>query len=412
VTTAQMVQSVSDSCASLNPGQVVIEQVTSDEPDNGLGDGDTANDIVIAPDCKAVQLRAERAGGGNGRVYSVRLRVQDAAGNVTRREFKVSVPLNQNGSPAIEDAPVATVVCGGGSALPTSNAARPAVPGDFDGDRQTDFAVWRGQQSDWLVLASTNDRLALTPWGAQYAPYNDVLAPGDYDGDGKADQAVYRRGNGTFYVRGSATGAVITQALGTGKDEPVPGDYDGDGKTDFAVWQAARGMWLIQGSGGQRLTLQWGAGDAPYFDVPVAGDYDGDGKTDLAVYRRGTGTWYIRRSSDGSALVQAWGNATDVPVPGDYDGDGKTNLAVWRGGEGNWYVLRSVDGKYQITAWGAARVGDVPVPGDYDGDGRTDLAVWREPEGTWYVRLSGNQDIRVHQHGQAGDTPLLACHPQ
>src|SRR6266498_4022264 len=45
-------------------GSVVIASVSSDEPeDNLLGaDGTTLNDIVIAPDCKSVQLRSERDG--------------------------------------------------------------------------------------------------------------------------------------------------------------------------------------------------------------------------------------------------------------------------------------------------------------------------------------------------------------
>ncbi len=69
-------------------GGVVITQVTSDEPDNGNGDGNTVNDIVIAADCRSVQLRSERAGPLNGRVYIVTLRVKDAAGNSTTKTVK------------------------------------------------------------------------------------------------------------------------------------------------------------------------------------------------------------------------------------------------------------------------------------------------------------------------------------
>src|SRR5215216_3367320 len=103
---SQMVESVGDNCAALSVNDVVIEKVTSDEPDNAPGnnDGNTVNDIVIAANCKSVQLRAERDGTRNGRVYVVTLRVSDASGNTTRSVFRVSVPLNQNGTPAIEDA--------------------------------------------------------------------------------------------------------------------------------------------------------------------------------------------------------------------------------------------------------------------------------------------------------------------
>ena len=47
---------------------MVIDKVTSDEIENGNGDGNTMNDIVIAGDCKSVQLRSEREGNGDGRV--------------------------------------------------------------------------------------------------------------------------------------------------------------------------------------------------------------------------------------------------------------------------------------------------------------------------------------------------------
>lgn len=93
------VASVSDSCdASVNINKVVISQVTSDEVENGNGDGNTSNDIVIAPDCKTVQLRSEREGGGDGRVYTVTLKVKDSSGNVTTVTRKVVVPKG-NGTP-------------------------------------------------------------------------------------------------------------------------------------------------------------------------------------------------------------------------------------------------------------------------------------------------------------------------
>ena len=89
---------------------VVIEKATSDEPDNlpGSSDGNTSNDIAIEA-CTSVKLRAERNETKNGRVYSVTLRVADSAGNITRAVFKVSVPHDQIGLPAIEDAPVLTI---------------------------------------------------------------------------------------------------------------------------------------------------------------------------------------------------------------------------------------------------------------------------------------------------------------
>jgi hypothetical protein len=104
-----MVQSIDDSCAgSINISNAVISKVTSDETENGNGDGNTLNDIVIAANCKSVQLRSERDGGGNGRVYSVTIKVADASGNVGTAVFKVKVPQNANGT-AVEGPPLYTV---------------------------------------------------------------------------------------------------------------------------------------------------------------------------------------------------------------------------------------------------------------------------------------------------------------
>jgi uncharacterized repeat protein (TIGR01451 family) len=95
----QFVTAASDSCdTALGIGNVVIEKVTSDETENGNGDGNTTNDIVIASDCKSVQLRAERDGGGNGRVYTITFKVSDGA-NVTRKTTKVVVPHNPGETP-------------------------------------------------------------------------------------------------------------------------------------------------------------------------------------------------------------------------------------------------------------------------------------------------------------------------
>jgi hypothetical protein len=111
VTVNQMVQSASDPEGGDLINVVRIEKVSSDEPDNvpGGSDGNTSNDIVIGGTCTSVNLRSERDETKNGRVYSVTLRVADSAGNITRAVFKVSVPHDQAGLPAIEDGPTLMV---------------------------------------------------------------------------------------------------------------------------------------------------------------------------------------------------------------------------------------------------------------------------------------------------------------
>jgi hypothetical protein len=74
-----------------NTGATVKLTVTSSEPDNGLGDGDTAGDIEIVSD-HVVRLRAERSGKGNGRTYTITVTATDAYGNTSSQIVTVSVP--------------------------------------------------------------------------------------------------------------------------------------------------------------------------------------------------------------------------------------------------------------------------------------------------------------------------------
>jgi uncharacterized protein len=71
---------------------VTLVSVTSDEPDNGEDDGDTVDDIVIV-DQDTFDLRAERSGVGDGRVYTVTYRATDACGNSTIDTATVTVPV-------------------------------------------------------------------------------------------------------------------------------------------------------------------------------------------------------------------------------------------------------------------------------------------------------------------------------
>lgn len=65
--------------------------VTSNEPENGLGDGDTSPDWVIV-DAHHVQLRAERSGKGTGRVYTITVTAVDTLGITSTRTVTVLVP--------------------------------------------------------------------------------------------------------------------------------------------------------------------------------------------------------------------------------------------------------------------------------------------------------------------------------
>jgi hypothetical protein len=63
---------------------------TSNEPEDGLGDGDVSPDVVITGG--VVSLRAERSALGSGRLYTIAATVTDLAGNVAKAAATCSVP--------------------------------------------------------------------------------------------------------------------------------------------------------------------------------------------------------------------------------------------------------------------------------------------------------------------------------
>ncbi len=71
---------------------------TSNEPENGLGDGDTAPDTVVTGSGlgpRTVQARAERSGNGTGRIYTINATATDASGNTATTTATCTVPLSQ-----------------------------------------------------------------------------------------------------------------------------------------------------------------------------------------------------------------------------------------------------------------------------------------------------------------------------
>ena len=96
---------VSDVCDAAPAVRLV--SIASNEPDNGLGDGDTVDDITGAAfgqDDREFQLRAERSGKGGGRVYTITYEVRDASGNASLAKATVKVPKSQ-GTKAVASAP-------------------------------------------------------------------------------------------------------------------------------------------------------------------------------------------------------------------------------------------------------------------------------------------------------------------
>jgi hypothetical protein len=77
---------------------VTLDSITSNEPDNGTGDGNTTDDIQgadLGTDDTLFLLRAERQGPCTGRVYTVTYSATDASGNSSPGAAQVTVPHDQ-----------------------------------------------------------------------------------------------------------------------------------------------------------------------------------------------------------------------------------------------------------------------------------------------------------------------------
>jgi uncharacterized repeat protein (TIGR01451 family) len=86
-----------------DPTTTTVNGVTQDEVLNGLGDGDTSPDAVAGPGGDQVQLRAERSGLGDGRVYRVSFTVTDGRGGMCTGVATVGVPHDRGqGSTAVD----------------------------------------------------------------------------------------------------------------------------------------------------------------------------------------------------------------------------------------------------------------------------------------------------------------------
>jgi len=84
---------VSDTCDE-SPN-VELVSIINNEADNGTGDGNTSDDIQGASygtDDRTFSLRAERAGSGRGRIYTITYRATDASGNEADASAEVTVP--------------------------------------------------------------------------------------------------------------------------------------------------------------------------------------------------------------------------------------------------------------------------------------------------------------------------------
>jgi len=289
--------------------------------------------------------------------------------------------------------------------------------GDYEGDGQADFAVFRPTDQTWYLLYSSNNQFQAVPFGLP----TDKLVVGDFDHDGKSDITAFQVDNpdyaglGVWQIRKSSDGATLTMQWGLSTDIPLSMDIDGNNTSDLVVFRPSNGTWYIQKmgdiikprnntsqSGSRFRTIKWGAAG----DKPLAGDFDADGREEIAVFRPSEGNWYIYDDFNKTNRIVHWGASGDIPIARDFDGDAKAEIAVYRPSNGTWYIMSSMFDRIIIFPFGLSE--DIPVPADFDKDGVSDIAIFRPSDGTWYITRSSDNTFYAAQFGVSGDIPAMA----
>jgi hypothetical protein len=211
LTAGDFVASVSDTCdTGLSAANVVFTGGTSDEAEDGTGDGSTLQDILFGEGCNTALVRAERAGNGDGRVYQLTVAVQDAAGLQSEPQtITVSVPHDRGKKGAAVDSGDAYVVtadtCGPVDLCPPE----PADDCEDAGTASVSLREGKGGASlRWKAkgFAASEDDFANEDADYQLCVYTDNGSTAVLADDPAAPSSGWKHGKGSMRFQGRRGG--------------------------------------------------------------------------------------------------------------------------------------------------------------------------------------------------------------
>ena len=159
-----------------------LVSITSDEPADGKGDGHAAADIrgaEIGTADRCFDLRAERAGNGDGRVYEVVYEVRDASGNTALATAQVLVPHDMS-----------DLIVGGSG----STSIRSVHPNPFNPQTTVDYSVLAGDRVQVTIYDARGQLVRRLVDQAMPAGDHSVVWTG-------RDDAGLTVGSGVYFVK-------------------------------------------------------------------------------------------------------------------------------------------------------------------------------------------------------------------
>jgi sugar lactone lactonase YvrE len=187
--------SATDAC---DPSPALSIGVTSNEPVNGLGDGDTAPDWEVANN--EVSVRAERSGKGTGRIYTITVTATDASGNTATSTKTVTVAHDQGKKAKVWLAKV------GEEVVPEAFGLEQSYPNPFNPSTTIRYALPEASNVSLVVYNLLGQQVRTLVSGAQGPGYHTVV----WDG---RDAAGRMAATGVYIYRLQAGGFVQVRKM-------------------------------------------------------------------------------------------------------------------------------------------------------------------------------------------------------